>query len=352
MKPEWLGKPAKSVNQHQYDDARSRQDQLTKPQGSLGELESIAIRLASLQNRSRPCLDKIKIVVFAGDHGIAKQGVSLYPQAVTVEMVRNFSRGGAAISVLARSLGATLDVIDTGCVIDPGPLDGVLSQRIGAGTRSFHQEAAMTSSQLSEAVSIGFSAITRAAKAQTELFIGGEMGIGNTTSATAIACALLDEPVEKLVGPGTGLGNDGVKQKADIIKTSLSKQSDASDDAWQILRRFGGFEIAALTGSYIAAAQQGIAVLVDGFICSVAALAATRINPTIKPWLFFAHASAEPGHTVIMKALDAKPLLDLGMRLGEGSGAAVAVPLLRAAVTLHNEMATFAEAEVSKAKEP
>ncbi len=351
MKPEWLEQPAKPVSQNQYDAAIIRQNQLTKPQGSLGELENIAIRLASLQDCSKPSLDQLHIVIFAGDHGIATQGVSLYPQAVTVEMVRNFSRGGAAISVLARHLEATLEVVDTGCIIDPGPLDGVLSQRIGAGTTSFHQAPAMTQPQLSEAMAIGFSAAARSAQSKTRLFIGGEMGIGNTTSATAIACALLKEPPEKLVGPGTGLDSDGIKQKTEIIKASLLKHSDAENDPWQVLQCFGGFEIAALVGSYIAAAQQGIAILVDGFICSVAALAATRINPGIKPWLFFAHASAEPGHTIVMNALHAKPLIDFGMRLGEGSGAAVVVPLLRSAVALHNEMATFSEANVSEAKE-
>ncbi len=349
MKPKWLEQPAKPVSQSQYDAALIRQNQLTKPQGSLGELENIAVRLASLQNTQKPLLDHINIVIFAGDHGIATQGVSLYPQAVTVEMIRNFSRGGAAISVLARHLGATLEVIDTGCIIDPGSLDGVLSQRISFGTASFHQAPAMTPAQLSEAMTIGFSAAARAAESKTELFIGGEMGIGNTTSATAIACALLKESVEKLVGPGTGLDHDGIKQKTEIIKKSLIKHNDAGDNPWQVLQRFGGFEIAALTGSYIAAAQQGMAILVDGFICSIAALAAIRINPDIKPWLFFAHASSEPGHAIVMKALNAKPLLDFGMRLGEGSGAAVAVPLLRSAVALHNEMATFSEANVSEA---
>ncbi len=349
MKPEWLDQPASPISQNQYDAALIQQNQLTKPQGSLGELENIAIRLASLQNTQKPVLDQINIVIFAGDHGVAAQGVSLYPQAVTVEMVRNFSRGGAAISVLARHLGATLEVIDTGCVTDPGSLDGVLSQRISSGTANFYQRPAMTSAQLSKAMMIGYSAAMRAAESKSELFIGGEMGIGNTTSATAIACALLKEPVEILVGPGTGLGRDGIKQKTEIIKTSLIKHSDIGDDPWQVLQRLGGFEIAALTGSYIAAAQQGIAILVDGFICSIAALAAIRMNPGIKPWLFFAHASSEPGHATVMKALNAKPLLNCGMRLGEGSGAAVAVPLLRSAIALHNEMATFTEANVSKA---
>lgn len=344
MNLQWLTTEAAVLNRQSEQQALARQAELTKPPGALGELESLAVRLAAMQGQVKPELNNIHISVFAADHGIATSGVSAFPQAVTTEMVRNFSRGGAAISVLAKQLGATLEVINLGTVNDPGPLSSVLDQRIAAGTADFSQQAAMSESQLEAALDAGKQAAQRADAA--DLFIGGEMGIGNTSSASAIACALLKLPVSDLVGPGTGLDQSGINHKATIIGKALELHKQA-DSPLEILRCLGGFEIAALVGSYISSAQSGKAIFVDGFISSVAALVATRLCQRASDWFFYAHTSAEPGHAHIMNALRATPLLNMGMRLGEASGAAAAVPLLKMACALHNDMATFSEAGVS-----
>lgn len=344
---EWWREPARANDGAARDAARKRQESLTKPPGSLGRLEDLALRLAGMQGSARPSLERVRIAVFAADHGIATEGVSAFPQSVTVEMVRNFVRGGAAISVLARALGASLEVVDVGTATDPGPLPGVVSCRAGAGTANFRHGPAMERSQLEACLQAGRAAAGRAVEDGIQLFIGGEMGIANTTAATAVACALLDVPAERVAGPGTGLDRAGVRHKAAVVEEALRLHAGGLVDPLEVLRRVGGFEIAALTGAYIACAQAGIPVLVDGFITSVAALAAVRLNAGAAPWLLYSHRSAEPGHALVLEALAARPLLDLDMRLGEGSGAAVAVPLLRLALELHDRMATFAEAGVS-----
>ena len=343
----WLGIPAAGPDAGARRAAEARQAQLTKPPGALGRLEAVAIQLAALQGAPRPGLDQVHITVFAADHGVAAAGVSAFPQAVTAEMVGNFARGGAAISVAARTLGASLDVINLGTVRDPGPLAGVQDCRLGPGTADFTREPAMTEHQLARALGCGRQAVERARLAGAQLFIGGEMGIGNTTAAAALACALLDAPPERLAGPGTGLDAAGVQHKVEVIRRALACHAGHLSTPLDALCRLGGFEIAALTGACIACAHIGLPMLVDGYISSVAALAAAQLCPGAGEWLLFSHASAEPGHGAVLQALDARPLLDLGMRLGEGSGAAVTVPLLRMACALHNEMATFAEAEVS-----
>jgi len=344
----WLQTPAATPNQTARRDAEARQQILTKPPGALGKLEALAIQLAALQGIATPRVDDVYIAVFAGDHGVAAEGVSAFPQAVTGEMVRNFASGGAAISVLARALGATLEVINLGTVNDPGAIDGVKAYDLGPGTANFTREPAMSEHQLACAMHAGRHAAERAKLAGTQLFIGGEMGIANTTAATALSCALLEIEPALLVGPGTGLDSNGIAHKVKVIQRALDLHHSHFGSPLEALRRVGGFEIAALAGSYIACAQMGIPVLVDGFIASSAALAAARLRPGTENWLLFAHASAEPGHRKILTALGGQPLLDLGMRLGEASGAATAVPLLRLACALHNEMATFAEAGVSE----
>jgi len=347
MSTAWIIAPARAIASEAAAAARRRQDTLTKPAGSLGRLEELAVSLAGMQGSPRPALERVHIAVFAADHGVAAEGVSAYPQAVTVEMVRNFAAGGAAIAVLARTLHATLEVVDVGTAADPGPLAGVISQRAGAGTANFCTGPAMAEEQLEIALAAGRDAAQRARGAGAQLFIGGEMGIGNTTSATAITCALLDLAPDAVVGPGTGLERAGIAHKAEVVRAALERHRAELDTPLAVLRRLGGFEIAALTGAYAACAQHGIPVMVDGFIAGAAALVAARLCPGAAGWFFHSHVSAEPGHAYVLRALGAKPLLDLGMRLGEGSGAAVAVPLLRLACALHNEMATFGEAGVS-----
>lgn len=328
--------------------ARDRQNQLTKPPGSLGRLEELAVRLAALQGRERPTVDDVRIVVFAGDHGVTAEGVSAFPQSVTVEMIRNFARGGAAISVMARELGASLEVVNLGTAEPHEDLPGVRAANLSPGTANFASQPAMDEATLAAALEEGAGAVERAVDQGAELFVGGEMGIGNTAAATAVACSLLDAPVTELVGPGTGLDTAGVGRKALVIERALDRHGRLPNDPEEALRTVGGLELAALAGAYTTAAVHRVPVLVDGFIATVAALAAVRRTPSLRPWLLFAHGSAEPGHARVLEALDAEPLLSLGMRLGEGSGAAVAVPLLRAACALHNGMATFAEAGVSE----
>ncbi len=340
----WIGQPVKAIDAAAMAAAQARQQQLTKPLGALGQLEQLAIRLAGMQGQECPQLERVSIAVFAADHGVTAEGVSAYPQAVTAEMIRNFARGGAAISVAARVLGAELRVWNLGTVTALEALPGVESRIIAPQSGNLLREPAMTAAQLQQALGTGREAVLQS---PAELFIGGEMGIGNTTVATALAAALLQQPVADLVGPGTGLDADGIAHKCRVIEQALARHGDDADPL-ALLASLGGFEVAALTGAYLTCAQQGIPALVDGFICTVAALLACRLNPELSHWLMFAHDSAEPGYRLLRQALPSAPLLDLGLRLGEGSGAAMAVPLLRMACSLHAQMATFAEASVSE----
>ncbi len=332
---------------HFADRARARQGVLTKPPGSLGRLEELAIALSAQLATETPSVDRVHISVFAGDHGVCSEGISAFPQSVTAQMIANFARGGAAISVLAQQLGASLEVVNLGTIGDvPEDLPGVVDERLAPETGNLATEPAMNTDQVTAALNAGDRAAARAAQAGAQLFIGGDMGIGNTTSAAALACALLNRPPEQLVGPGTGLNEQGIRHKAKVITRALARHDD-NHTPLAMLASLGGFEIAALTGAFLGAAARGIPVLVDGYIVSVAALIGVLQQPALRQWLHFSHRSAEPGHRLVVDALNAEPLLDLGMRLGEGTGAAVAVPLLRAACALHKQMASFADAGVS-----
>jgi nicotinate-nucleotide--dimethylbenzimidazole phosphoribosyltransferase len=328
--------------------ARARQASLTKPAGSLGVLETLAITLASLQATDRPRAAKAPIILFAGDHGVTAQNVSAYPAAVTVEMLKNFASGGAAVSVLARELGVPLTVVDAG-TLAADPLPGVITDKPRAGTRDFTIEDAMTAGECDAALAAGRRAVEAAGAADLVLF--GEMGIGNTTAAAAIAAALLEKAPGDIAGAGTGLDSAGIAHKTRVIEAGLARHglsgAGTKADPWHVLASVGGLEIAALAGAIVAAAQRGTPVLVDGFIVSVAALIATRLNPTSRPWLLFSHRSAEQGHAIVLQALAARPILDLNLRLGEGSGSATALAVVRLACALHNGMATFEEAAVS-----
>ncbi|MEO5340022.1 MAG: nicotinate-nucleotide--dimethylbenzimidazole phosphoribosyltransferase [Magnetococcus sp. MYC-9] len=345
----WLTAPIPAPSLTMQNLAEQRQAQLTKPSGSLGRMEGLAVRLASLQECLTPDVERARIVVFAGDHGVAAAGVSAFPQSVTVEMIRNFSRGGAAIAVLARQLAADLEVVDVGALQDPAPLPRLVSRRVAAGTQDFRRQPAMTPEQRDQALQAGWEAVERGASTGVQLLIGGEMGIGNTTAATALLAALLGLAPALLAGPGTGLGPEGVAFKVQVVETALAQHRTALQDPLTLMAALGGFEIVALTGFYIAAAQRRIPLLVDGFIATAAAVVALRLQPDLRPWLFFSHQSAEPGQQAVMAAMAIQPILDLDLRLGEGSGAAIALPILRLACALHREMATFAEAAVSGA---
>jgi nicotinate-nucleotide--dimethylbenzimidazole phosphoribosyltransferase len=343
-----------SIDEAMKDKAEKRQAMLTKPAGSLGVLEHLAVQFAAWQGVDRPQLDRIHISVFAADHGVAIEGVSAFPQVVTGEMVKNFVRGGAAISVLAHYHHAKLEIIDVG-VKDFPKMEGVIQARAGNATHNIAEENAMTKEQLFLALQAGKAAAERANTHHATLFIGGEMGIANTTSATAIACELLDisEAIE-LTGAGTGLDQRGIEHKATIISAILERYKKMQDNerdnnaSLTLLRRVGGFEIAALVAAFIRSAQLGIPVLVDGFITTIAALVAITINNNMMSWVLFSHCSAESGHARILSMLEVTALVDFEMRLGEASGAAVVIPLIKQALALHNNMATFAEADVSK----
>jgi nicotinate-nucleotide--dimethylbenzimidazole phosphoribosyltransferase len=342
----WLFHDISAPDAQFFRQALNRQTQLTKPPGSLGLLEDVAVRLSAMQHRDRPQLESIHVSVFAADHGIAEEGVSAFPQAVTVEMVKNFASGGAAVNVLARHVAAGFEVIDVGLlqIVD---LPNVIANRAGAGTANFKQAPAMTVEQLALALNAGKAAVARAIANRADIFIGGEMGIANTASASALAAALLNIPATDITGAGTGLNAAQIEHKASVIASALLKHQASLTTPLAILQYLGGFEIAALSAAYLSAAQQGLPVLVDGFICGVAALLAVRINPGCDEWFFYGHHSEEKGHKIVLEALNARPLLNLNMRLGEASGAVLAVPILQMACRLHNEMATFAQANIT-----
>ncbi|MBZ9732440.1 nicotinate-nucleotide--dimethylbenzimidazole phosphoribosyltransferase [Mesorhizobium sp. CA18] len=306
-----------------------RQDTLTKPQGSLGRLEAIAAWLGRWQARDMPKLDHVKVVVFAGNHGVTAQGVSAYPSEVTVQMVANFAGGGAAINQLARIAGAKLDVI---------PLD------LDHPTGDFTIVPAMDEKAFLAAVSAGYDTVTK----DLDLICFGEMGIGNTTPAAAISTALFGGGAEKWTGRGTGVDDAGLLRKVVAIEAGLKRHADALSDPLKIAAALGGRELAAILGATLAARKNNVPVLLDGFVCTAAAAPLARLHPTGLAHTIAAHVSAEAGHRRLLEALGLPPLLDLGMRLGEGSGACLAVNIVRSALECHARMASFAEAGVSE----
>ena len=350
----WYLNPVKPLDRQALQQAKKHQSMLTKPQGSLGQLESLAERFCAWQGCEKPIINTIGIRVFAADHGVCDQGVSAFPQEVTAQMVQNFITGGAAISVLSQRLAADFKVVNVG-VKGQGILnsDILVNAFIAPGSKDFSVESAMNHEQLDQALLAGRAEIdSMASEKKLDLFIGGEMGIGNTTSASAIYSAILRISPEHSVGPGTGVSGDAIQRKVQAVTNGLQLHelvNVSHSDPLYVLKSVGGFEIAALVGAYLACAQKGIPILVDGFICSAAALVATKINQDVLDWMIFSHQSAEPAHQHLIQYLKVTPILDLGMRLGEGSGAAVAVPILTAALDLHNNMATFSQANVSQA---
>ena len=327
---------------------RGKIDSKTKPLGALGRLEDLALQIGLVRGSLSPSLSKPHIVVFAGDHGAAKAGVSAYPQDVTWQMVENFLAGGAAINVFARANGIALTVVDAGVAHDFGPRANLVDAKIAPGTANYLDGAAMTAAQRDEAMARGFELVRKLAADGCEVVGFGEMGIGNTASASLITHCLTGATLDACVGRGTGLDDAGLARKRDLLANALDRFDGSRICALTVLAQFGGFEIAMMTGAMLAAAQAKLVVLVDGFICGAAALAAARLAPAFLDYAVFCHASAEPGHRAQMAALGARPLIDLGMRLGEGTGAAVAWPLLRAACAFVNEMASFESAGVSE----
>ncbi|MDD2940141.1 MAG: nicotinate-nucleotide--dimethylbenzimidazole phosphoribosyltransferase, partial [Acinetobacter harbinensis] len=287
------------------------------------------------------------ISIFAGDHGVMQENISAYPQAVTRQMLQNFATGGACISVIAKEYNAKLQIIDCGSVGEAYDYVGVERHCIRAGTANFAQEVAMTEDQCRAALDLGRNSVEDAVAYGASIYVAGEMGIGNTCSASAVACFLLDEDAEKLTGVGTGIRAEQLIHKKKIIDQALALHQDyVGQDAFKALCAVGGLEIAAMTGAYIRCAQLGLPVVIDGFISSVSALLAVRLNPAVRQWMLFGHQSAEYGHRRLLEELQANPLLKLNLRLGEGSGAGAALGLIKLACSLHNNMATFAQAAV------
>jgi nicotinate-nucleotide--dimethylbenzimidazole phosphoribosyltransferase len=321
-----------------------RWNALTKPPGSLGRLEEVVLRLALIQGVEEPSISRRAVYVFCGDHGVAAEGVSPYPPEVTRQMVLNFLNGGAAINVLARRAAITPVIVDAGVA---GPaIPGTLDCKIGEGTRNFSQVAAMTSEQAERAIENGIQLATQAA-GDYDICAVGEMGIGNTTSASALLCALLGVPAHEAVGRGAGLDDAGVQYKTAVVERALHMHAAHLNDAIGVAAAVGGFEIVTMAGFLIGAAQRRMPVVVDGFISTSAVLLARALAPAIGDYLLFSHRSAERGHRRMLEELNGQTLLDLDMRLGEGTGAALAIPVIDAALSLYMKMATFERAGVS-----
>lgn len=335
-----------AINSEIEQQARAHQDNLTKPRGALGRLEDVACWFAARQGKILPDGLKPHIAVFAGDHGVCDEGVSAYPSIVTGEMVKNFARGGAAINVLAKQCGAALSVVDVGVVSDLSDVTGVEHRKIRAGTANLVSEAAMTADECVAAINVGRAEAKAAIAAGANLLIAGDMGIGNTTASACLICRFTGEEPEAVVGFGTGIDDNGRKLKIDVVTRSLARISDLDNAC--VLQQVGGLEIAAMAGFYLQAAGSGIPVLIDGFIASAAVLAAQAIEPEVNAWMLASHISHENGHALALEKLGLSALIDFEMRLGEGSGAALVVPLLQSAIALHNEMATFEAAGVSE----
>jgi nicotinate-nucleotide--dimethylbenzimidazole phosphoribosyltransferase len=327
--------------------AQAALDAKTKPRRSLGRLEDLACQVAGIRREERPSLGDKAIVVMAADHGVAEEGVSAYPSAVTAQMLLNFARGGAAINVLARQVGAQVIVADLGVLEPPPPTLGLRSRRIGPGTANLARGPAMTEAQARDALTAGIELAGELADAGIGLVGLGEMGIGNTTAASALCAAFTGLPPEEVTGLGTGIDEAGLARKLDAIKRGLAVNRPDPADPLGTLTRLGGFEIAGLAGVALGAASRSMGVVVDGFIASAAALVAARLCPALRGYLLPSHRSVEPGHAALLRELGLRPLLDLECRLGEGTGAALAMTLIESAVAILRDMATFESAGVS-----
>ena len=327
--------------------ARARQDQLTKPQGSLGRLEGLSIQIAGITANPRPVIRHKVITVMAGDHGVVAEGVSAFPQEVTPQMVLNFLHGGAAINVLARHVGARVVVVDMGVATDLPAHPGLVNKKIAHGTANMVQGPAMRREQAEQAILAGAEVVVEEIAKGLDILATGDMGIGNTTPSAAIAAALTGRDPAEIVGRGTGLDDVGVQRKIQVVRQALAVNKPDPNDALDVLAKVGGFEIAGLAGAMLVAAAHRRPVMVDGFISTAAAMIAVGLAPAVRPYLIASHHSQEQGHGIMSDWLGLHPLLDLDLRLGEGTGAALGMSLAEAACKVLNEMATFAEAAVA-----
>jgi nicotinate-nucleotide--dimethylbenzimidazole phosphoribosyltransferase len=330
--------------------ARMRQQQLTKPAGSLGMLEDIAIQIAGITQKPLPRIQRKVVIIMAGDHGVTSEGVSAYPSAVTPQMVYNFLQGGAAINALARYDGAKVIVVDVGVAAEISHPD-LLSRKVAFGTANMALESAMTRAQMLGAIQVGIDVFDARRDEGIDLVATGDMGIGNTTASSAITAALLQTQVALVTGHGTGINDEQLAHKIHVIEKALERNAPNPQDSLDVLMKVGGLEIAGLVGVIVAAASHRVPVVIDGFISGAAALIAVGLNPVICDYLLAGHVSAERGHRLILERLGLSPLLDLKLRLGEGTGAVLAMSIIEAALHAHCQMATFEEAGVSKREE-
>lgn len=335
------------LNETAMQAARQRQDQLTKPRGSLGKLEQLSIQIAGITGCLNPDLSQKAVIVMAADHGVAASGVSAYPPDVTRQMVNNFLNGGAAINVLSRQAGAQVVVVDIGVSGDLPQHEGLLPCKIAAGTRNILQGPAMTHEQAERAIQTGMRVMEDLANKGVRLVATGEMGIGNTTASAALISVFTGKQPASVTGRGTGLDDNGLRRKIEVIEQAIQVNQPDNADPLDVLAKLGGLEIAGLVGVMLQAAARRVPVVLDGVIAGAAALTACKLAPQVKPYLIAGHQSVEPGHAVLMESLDMEPLLGLDLRLGEGTGAVLAFHLMEAAVKTLNEMATFVEAGVS-----
>jgi len=329
------------------DELQHKIDTRTKPPGSLGRIETLARQLGMVQRTTSPTVERPAMIVFAGDHGIANEGVSPYPQAVTVQMVANFLAGGAAINAFSGVAGLTLEIVDAGVATPMPPSPSLVEVAIARGTRNFAHERAMTRDEAIAALEAGAARVRHHAALSTNVIGFGEMGIANTSSAACLMSRLCGVPIDECVGRGTGLDDAGLAKKRNVLASALALHEDAREPL-DVLATFGGFEIAMMTGAYLEAARSRMAILVDGFIATSALLVADALAPNVRDYCVFAHASNEAGHRRMLDHFGARELLALDLRLGEGTGAALAVPLLRAACAFLNEMASFESAGVTE----
>lgn len=347
MELEEIIKEIKPLDEAAMQSALARQNTLTKPRGSLGRLEELSIQLAGMKAEPFPSVERKAVIVMAADHGVAREGVSAYPAEVTRQMVLNFLRGGAAINVLARQVGAHVAVVDIGVAAEFEPTLGLIQRKVMCGTRNQAQGPAMTREEAEQALQVGIDVLNEEAAHRLDIVATGDMGIGNTTPSSAIAAAMTGLPVAQVVGRGTGIDDQGLERKIKVIEQSLAVNQPDANDAMDVLYKVGGLEIAGLAGVMIAAASRRIPVVVDGFISTAAAMIAVGLAPGAGNYLISAHQSVEVGHQAMLKHLKLTPLLDLNMRLGEGTGAALAFHLIEASTRILREMATFGEAGVS-----
>ncbi|MED4782192.1 nicotinate-nucleotide--dimethylbenzimidazole phosphoribosyltransferase [Brevibacillus choshinensis] len=334
------------LHQEAAEQTRQHVDQLTKPLGSLGRLETLAVELAAMTGEAFPVVSPPGIIVFAADHGVATEGVSAYPQEVTAQMLLNLTHGGAGINVFARQIGALQKFVDVGVAVEVDA-PGVCKKRIRAASGNILREAAMSREEAKRSIHIGVESAQEIVADGAKVLIVGEVGIGNTTASSAILSALTEADPDEIVGRGTGLTDEGWQRKKAVVREALALHRPDAADPIDVLAKVGGMEIGAMAGAILGAASRRVPVLLDGFIATVAALLAVRLQPTVADYLIAGHRSQEPGHAFVLKTLGKEPLLDLNLRLGEGSGAALAFPIIEASTRMVREMATFASAGVS-----